>query len=237
MIHISDMRTYGWEAAIIGMRNPLDSWERSDTYLEPVYSDGSIALGEDDTILMWRLMTAGPDHGKYMRFITVTMDISAPLYWWKEWDTYKVGTVANSCSTMHTITKYKFDHSMFAQDRLDENGKIILDIVINALNERRTEYLKYRKLWTTDKSYEERMKNEWDNIIQLLPSSWLQKRTVQVNYEVLRRMYAARRHHKLQEWRDFCEFIEEDVPYSFLITGNQEEYEDYLSEVRIGVGE
>jgi len=211
MIIIENEEVYGWEAAIRGMRNPMNSWAKSDSNCT-----NSVYIGADDLNLMRRLSKAGDDHSKFLRMINVTVDITAPLYWWKEFDTYKIGTVANSCSTMHTITNKEFtiddfshEHLVFGDmktELLDINGKdtnilvspkSMLKIIIGCLNNYRDKYLE-----TKDKAY-------WWQIIQLLPSSYNQKRTIQLNYQVLGRMYKARCNHKLDEWRDFCDWIKE----------------------------
>ena len=234
MIDISKWSTSGWEAAVRGMRNPLNSWDKSDSIWPsdewPLYSEKNVytfnkdvggMLGEADLKLMNRLALAGSDHAKYRRMITVYVDILAPLYWWKEMDTYKVGTVANSCSTMHTITNKEFTVDDFSHEHLIDKiqnsieddpesvviemqetypKEILLDICM-ILNHYRNLYLK-----TKDKKY-------WWQIIQLLPSSYNQKRTLMLSYEVLARIYSARRDHKLDEWHMFCEWIEK-LPYA-----------------------
>ena len=217
MITFQHTEVVGWEAAIRGMRNPLESWEKSDsdcinnfplfdTVFEP-------RLGPNDLSLMMKLRNAGTDHRKFMRMIVVYVDVLAPLYWWKEFDTYKVGTVANSCSTMHTIHKKEFDISDFSCEHLiDETftgeviPEVLLEATIKCLNENRAHYLS-----TKDKKY-------WWQMIQLLPSSYNQKRTVMLNYEVLANIYKSRKDHKLDEWHDFCDWIK-TLPYSELITG------------------
>jgi hypothetical protein len=202
-----------WEAIIRGMRNPMNSWDKSDSYKtyvddEAVNADAPhcFIVGDDDLTLMEKLASAGTDHRKYLRMIPVYMDITAPLYWWKEYDTYKVGTVANSCSTMHKIHEKEFTLDDFSHENLHLLTKYALVRTINLLNV-------YRGMYLSTKD-----KNDWWQMIQLLPSSYNQKRTVMLNYEVLRNMHHARRNHKLDEWRDFCKRIE-DLPYSKLITG------------------
>ena len=200
MIKIENVEVYGWEAAIRGMRNPLNSWKLSDS----VPGKDGFFVGKNDYGLMERLVSAGSDHGKFMRFIGVTVDITAPLYWWKEFDTYKVGTVANSCSTMHKIHAKEFTLEDFSHEHLSdgEYGNIeLMKCVIRCLNVAREGFLE-----TKDKHY-------WWQMIQLLPSSYNQKRTVLLNYEVLRHMYHARKAHKLDEWREFCKWIE-TLPYA-----------------------
>lgn len=208
MIKIEDTRLFGWEAAITGMRNPLNSWDRSDTNWDKYYSSRDInrCIGPNDLNLMKRLSMAGPDHGKYLRFINVTCDITAPLYWWKEFDTYKVGTVANSCSTMHKIHSKPIELSDFSIDDfyIEDEGIDLEDCFINVIADCESLRLKY--LETKDKKY-------WRGLIQLLPSSYNQKRTVQFNYAVLKNIYHARRNHKLDCWIEFCEWIE-GLPYA-----------------------
>ena len=207
MLKIENTETYGWEAAIRGMRNPKNSWDKSDSEWKFYGGDcynGVFVIGKNDLDLMMRLRNAGTDHRKYLRMITVYCDITAPLYWWKEFDTYKVGTVANSCSTMHTIHKTEISEELFSFDhvKLCEVGK-------EYLNE--LEKLRVKFNATKDKKY-------WYALIQLLPSSYNQKRTVELNYEVLANMYKSRKNHKLDEWHTLCDWIEE-LPYPQLITG------------------
>ena len=203
MIKIENIEVFGWEAAIRGMRNPMNSWDKSDSIFNAGFGSNSTILGENDLKLMQSLVKAGTDHSKFMRMINVIMDITAPLYWWKEWDTYKVGTVANSCSTMHKIHSKEFTLEDFSHEHLftDDEALPFLNHLISGLNFYRNKYIE-----TKDKKY-------WWQIIQLLPSSYNQKRTVQLNYQVLRNIYFARRNHKLNEWHDFCRIIEE-LPYS-----------------------
>ena len=223
MIKIEKTDIYGWEAAIRGLRNPMNSWDKSDSefYIENSVSEGrfklSVELGENDIKLMKSLSKAGDDHGKFLRFINVTMDITAPLYWWKEFDTYKVGTVANSCSTMHKIHAKEFELDDFSHEHLTEG---LLDAVLRptiaVLNTAREAYLNYDELNKDDPEGWDKgitcKKDIWWHMIQLLPSSYNQRRTVQLNYQVLKNMYFARRHHKLDEWREFCEWCE-SLPY------------------------
>lgn len=211
MIEISEISTYGWEAAIRGMRNPMNSWDKIDTIID--YDFPALMIGENDLKLMKNLSKAGSDHSKYLRMINVTCDITAPLYWWKEFDTYKVGTVANSCSTMHKIHEKEFTLDDFSHEHLDGYGESILQQIINNLNWCRT--------WYVDGVDDTPPKDKhwWWQMIQLLPSSYNQKRTVQLNYQVLKNMYHARKNHKLDEWRDFCKWIE-SLPYSELIVGD-----------------
>ena len=205
MIKIELTDTYGWDIAIRGMRNPLNSWKNIDSRWDGFGEVDGFSVGENDLNLMKRLMRAGSDHRKFMRMITVTADITAPLYWWKEYDTYKVGTVANSCSTMHKIHAKKFELSDFSWEHLDNDSLEWLEGTIDLLNNKREGFLT-----TKDKRY-------WWQMIQLLPTSYEQKRTVLLNYEVLRNMYHARKAHKLDEWREFCKWIE-TLPYHELIT-------------------
>lgn len=226
MIKIENVEIYGWEAAIRGMRNPMNSWEKSDSY--PAVDCGKCGkieregcctaegrdctgfycyeIGKNDFALMKSLAAAGPDHGKFLRMITVTADITAPLYWYKEYDTYKVGTVANSCSTMHKIADKEFTLDDFSHEYLNEKSLYMLNDTIQYLNAVREAFIE-----TKDKHY-------WWQMIQLLPSSYNQRRTVQLNYAVLKNIYHARRNHKLDEWILFCGWIER-LPYAELITG------------------
>lgn len=230
MITIKNVETYGWEAAIRGMRNPMNSWDKSDSYFgDPYLEDENTYIkshiGPKDLDLMTKLVKAGTDHRKFMRMIIVSCDITAPLYWWKEFDTYKVGTVANSCSTMHKIHANRFSIDDFSREYIfygehpktqqveTEDNPVYLDdtqiiiYTVGMLNELRELYLK-----TKDKRY-------WYKMIQLLPSSYNQKRTVMLNYEVLSNIYKSRKNHKLDEWNTFCYWIEM-LPYSELITGD-----------------
>lgn len=246
MIKFENTEVVGWKHAIRGMRNPMNSWEKSDskfnfieTYVDEFGEfdlECDVKLGKNDLNLMKKLRNAGTDHRKFMRMITVYVDITAPLYWWKEFDTYKIGTVANSCSTMHKIQDKEFDRGDFSYDHIPlgivnyENSldckkekmffpmnddiyfssEDVLDFTIRALNHYRDLYLE-----TKDKKY-------WWQMIQLLPSSYNQKRTVMLNYEVLANIYKSRKNHKLDEWRAFCKWIE-SLPYFELITGENKE--------------
>lgn len=216
MIKIQNTEVHGWEATIRGMRSPMNSWEKSDScvyYTNDEYSPfgdkygENVKIGQNDLTLMKKLVNAGSDHSKFMRMINVTCDITAPRYWWTEFDTYKVGTVRDSCSTMHTIHKESFTAKDFSFDKStvvvfgNETGEIL-----KLLNKVRDLYIK-----TNDKSY-------WRTLIQLLPQSYNQRATVQLNYQVLRNMYHARKNHKLDEWRSFCEWVKDELPYSNLIT-------------------
>ena len=202
MITIEKGEISGVKAAVRGMRNPMNSWDLSDSvFYEYTGPDSkNYILGEKDLDLMKRLVKAGPDHRKFLRMITITMDITAPLYWWKEFDTYKVGTVANSCSTMHKIHDKEFTIDDFSTEHLNARSLHMLDGLIQHLNVHRDEY-------NTLKS-----KDDWWQMIQLLPSSYNQKRTISTNYEVLLRIYLSRLGHKLDEWNIFCQWIE-DLPY------------------------
>lgn len=218
MLRIDDVECFGWEAAVRGMRNPMNSWDKSDSFvcrgIDPCEGDCLNCIGEDDLTLMKNLVETGADHAKFMRMINVTMDITAPLYWWSEYDTYKVGTVSNSCSTMHTIANKEFTLDDFSHEHLTPAAIATIRTVIERLNFARKEFLKGRK------GSEFRMpsaKEYWWDMIQLLPSSYNQKRTVQLNYAVLRNMYHARKNHKLDEWRDFCKWVE-TIPHHELIT-------------------
>lgn len=194
MLKIENVETYGWKAAIRGMRNPKNSWALSDSGFD------SLEIGERDLQLMRTLAQAGADHGKFLRMITVTLDITAPLYWWKEFDTYKVGTVADSCSTMHKIHAKEFTIDDFSHEHLLGDSLLSLKSTVEQLNFARIAFLE-----TKNKDY-------WWEMIQLLPSSYNQRRTVQLNYEVLRRMRQARRSHKLDEWHTLCGWAE-GLPY------------------------
>lgn len=209
MIKIEKTQTYGWEATIRGMRNPMNSWDKSDSCFcpdEPACEGNcAVHIGPSDLGLMTKLAAAGNDHGKFLRMITVTVDLTAPLYWWKEFDTYKVGTVANSCSTMHKIQAKEFTQDDFSHDHLAEDSLMVLDVVIEQLNAARRVFNATQE------------KEEWWQMIQLLPSSYNQKRTVLLNYAVLKNIYHSRKNHKLDEWHDFCHWIE-GLPYSKLIT-------------------
>lgn len=259
MLKIENVEIHGWEPAVRGMRNPKNSWAKSDSTNEenceeciyytdytvckynPIHECLNFKAGPDDLELMTRLCSAGTDHRKFLRMITVYADVTAPLYWWKEYDTYKVGTVANSCSTMHKIAEKEFTMDDFShehlvdiwdyapEDRLSKaptiqasfrteqalpdnyfvGPKNILEMTLSMLNRCRELYQR-----TNDKTY-------WWQMIQLLPSSYNQRRTLMLNYEVLANIYPARRNHKLDEWHTFCDWIE-GLPYSELITGKEE---------------
>lgn len=200
MIKIENIEVNGWEAAIRGMRNPLNSWSKSDSIFNAGFGSNSTILGEDDLKLMKSLVKAGTDHSKFMRMINVTMDITAPMYFNKELDTYKIGTVRNSCSTMHKIHSKEFTLDDFSNEHLDGYSLDVLENIISRLNDNRKHFIE-----TKDKDY-------WWQMIQLLPSSYNQRFTWQANYQVLRNIYFARKNHKLDEWHDFCHIIEE-LPY------------------------
>ncbi len=235
MLKIENTETYGWEAAIRGMRNPMNSWGKSDSgcYNDPIYDKANplmihdnpiFNVGPNDLNLMKRLCDTGTDHRKFMRMIIVYVDITAPLYWWKEFDTYKVGTVANSCSTMHKIQAKEFTLDDFSHEHLKHDAISTMHDIIADLNSYRELYYDWKKLenhtkeaWGVDTQ-----KDVWWQMIQLLPSSYNQKRTIMLNYEVLANMYKSRKNHKLDEWHDFCKWIE-SLPYSELITGEFEE--------------
>ena len=201
-----------WKATIRGTRNPMNSWGKSDSQFWP----GHMRIGENDLDLMKRLIKAGTDHSKFMRFLPVMVDITAPLYWWKEFDTYKVGTVANSCSTMHKIQAQEFTLDDFSCEHLDIRTKALLEEIIKALNDYRELYIEYNPDDFEIKGCPSK-KDIWWQMIQLLPTSYNQKRTVMLNYAVLRNIYYARAGHKLDEWQQFREWIE-SLPYSELIT-------------------
>ena len=241
MLKIENFEVVGWEHAIRGMRNPMNSWDKSDsgycgrdllrncrtcvhrnTSYPACYS--GFDLGPNDYNLMMRLRNAGTDHRKYMRMIAVYVDITAPLYWWKEFDTYKVGTVANSCSTMHKIHEKEFTLEDFSHEHLIfEDDVNYIDMIgwlqkqIDILNEWRLTYLDVKDSPISAES----AKKYWHQMIQLLPSSYNQRRTVMLNYEVLANIYKSRKNHKLNEWREFCTWIER-LPYSEIITGSRE---------------
>ena len=210
MLKVEKISVMNIENAIRGARNPLNSWARMDSYYD---DEGDFVLGENDISLATRLAKAGSDHRKFLRQIFVSMDITAPLYWWKEFDTYKVGTVANSTSTMHKIQAKEFSRDDFSHDRMSEECLAVLDSVIEYIESARVKFNE-----TKDKQY-------WHDMIQLLPSSYNQLRTVTLNYEVLISIYYARRHHKLGEWAVLCRAIEE-LPYAkelILVKGDAEE--------------
>ena len=237
MLKIENVEVLGWEHAIRGMMNPKNSWTKSDSGTKCPYGkekccgecQQNFCIGPNDKQLMTTLRNAGTDHRKFMRMITVYLDITAPLYWWKEFDTYKVGTVANSCSTMHKIAAKEFTLDDFSHEHLDTfrgltmyapqeyhfSSLDLLKLQVDVLNQWRTRYLNALK---TETETGLPAKDIWWQMIQLLPSSYNQKRTVMLNYEVLANIYKSRRHHKLDEWHTLCDRIE-SLPYSELITG------------------
>ena len=227
MIKIENVEVFGWESAIRGMRNPLNSWDKSDSFWSCCddlncntrcdncdvmknnlcIGKGAYKIGPNDLKLMQSLVKAGTDHSKFMRMINVTMDITAPMYWAKEMDTYKVSTVRNSCSTMHKIHSKEFTLDDFSHEHLGDKEKQILLTTIEAMNESRDAFVTWNENYKHDK------KDYWWQMIQLLPSSYNQKFTWQANYQVLRNIYFARRNHKLDEWVEFCKIIE-TLPYA-----------------------
>lgn len=250
MLKIESTEVLGWEHAIRGMRNPMNSWDKSDSGhcqldllrdCKTCVHQGTnypsckshYDVGRHDFDLMTRLRNAGTDHRKFMRMLTVYLDITAPLYWWKEFDTYKVGTVANSCSTMHKIADKEFTLEDFSHEHLCPLALVNLASTISVLNGYRKMYLNggedlteegvaaaVNETFTPDSTiyYQPKDKKIWWQMIQLLPTSYNQKRTVMLNYEVLANIYKSRRNHKLDEWHTLCDWIEE-LPYSELITG------------------
>ena len=216
MIKIENIDVYGWEAAIKGARNPMNSWDRMDS----CYNNGEFEIGENDYKLLKNLTIAGPEHRKWNRMVTTTMDITAPLYWWKEYDTYKVGTVANSCSTMHKIQAKEFELNDFSHEHLLKGGLLHLYETIELLNEARdifNNFDYFKPELEEAYSFEITKKDIWWQMIQLLPTNYNQKRTVHLNYEVLGTIYHQRKHHKLDEWHVFCDTIK-TLPYSEFIT-------------------
>ena len=203
MIFIEKTEVYGWEAAIRGMRNSYNSWDKSDSSYS---SSGKYELGNADIELMDRLSRSGPSHAKFLRYINVTMDVTAPRYWWAEMDTYKVGTVRNSCSTMHKVAAKEFVREDFSIEHLNDESLKTFDMLIATLNSARERYLKSKS------------KDDWWQMIQLLPAGLNQKATLQMNYQVLQGIYFTRKNHKLDEWHTFCKWIEE-LPHSNLIIG------------------
>lgn len=219
MIKIENTEVIGWETAVRGMRNPKNSWEKSDSFhaFDEAYMDDIFVIGKNDLALMKKLAKAGTDHRKFMRMVVVYCDITAPLYWWKEFDTYKVGTVANSCSTMHKIAEKEFTLDDFSHEHLINT--CLLEDVVNELDIYRDIYNNYDKQ-TDEYKAEFSKKDIWWQMIQLLPSSYNQKRTLMLNYEVLANIYKSRKGHKLDEWREFCNWIEK-LSHSELITGEK----------------
>ncbi len=243
MIKFENTEVVGWESAIRGMRNPMNSWEKSDSgycfkygpahCLDCAYVDNGCnaseadintryIIGNNDLNLMTRLRNAGTDHRKFMRMITVYVDITAPLYWWKEFDTYKVGTVANSCSTMHKIADKEFTMDDFSHEHLEGRALNTLEDMVDELNHWRDYYLAIKKQNVV--GADKKSKELWWQMIQLLPSSYNQRRTVMLNYEVLANIYKSRKNHKLDEWRMFCDWIL-TLPYGSLLkesVGNEQ---------------
>ena len=241
MIKFENYEVIGWEHAVRGMRNPMNSWENSDSKFKgivetDILDDGKIkkqqvyfdalGIGHNDYKLMMKLRNAGTDHRKFMRMITVYVDITAPLYWWKEFDTYKVGTVANSCSTMHKIHDKEFTLDDFSCEHLGvtvpaelNDGEMFQDLWIESLK-RTIADLNIARDFYINERYDNLKKKYWWQMIQLLPSSYNQKRTVMLNYEVLANIYKSRKNHKLDEWRELCQWIE-CLPYSELIIGGE----------------
>ena len=228
MIKLENTEVMGWEAAIRGMRNPLNSWEKSDSGTKCPYEkeaccgecQQNFCIGPNDKDLMKRLRNAGTDHRKFMRMIIVYVDITAPLYWWKEFDTYKVGTVANSCSTMHKIADKEFTLEDFSHEHLTALPLKALINTIDTINNCRNGYLAMKNKPTKElKKRNEDLKEIWWQMIQLLPSSYNQRRTVMLNYEVLANMYRSRKNHKLDCWHTFCDWIKL-LPYAELIIGD-----------------
>ena len=217
MIRIEKTEIYGWEAAIRGMRNPLESWDKSDSEFDypdclsclhslddtPCKLFDCAVLGENDLTLMNKLSIAGADHSKYLRFITVTVDITAPMFWWFEYDTYKVSTVKNSCSKMHRIHVKPFNYDDFSHEGIDECGDFVKDVFKVIIEQ--CEVLRKKFNATQEKKY-------WRALIEMLPESYNMRATVFINYQVLKTMYHARKNHKLDEWHDFCRWCE-TLPY------------------------
>ena len=241
MIKLENTEVIGWEAAIRGMRNPMNSWEQSDSSFEDVFEDQenlhtyymkNAEIGPNDFNLMKRLRNAGTDHRKFMRMIAVYVDITAPLYWWKEFDTYKVGTVANSCSTMHKIAAKEFALDDFSHEHLgvlipaelNDGEEVFQNLWIESLK-RTIEDLNIARGFYIREQNADLKKKYWRQMIQLLPSSYNQRRTVMLNYEVLANMYKSRKNHKLDEWHVLCDWIK-TLPYSELITGIFDEPEE-----------
>lgn len=244
MIKIENVEVMGWKAAIRGMRNPMNSWDKSDSlFLDedgdyynlsgdsgPYYGDNEVFyIGQNDFNLMKKLRNAGTDHRKFMRMITVYADILAPLYWWKEFDTYKIGTVANSCSTMHKIHEKEFTLEDFSCEHLgvlvpaelNYGDEVYQNLWEESLKRTITDLNIARGYYNDEKRDPKLKKEYWYQMIQLLPSSYNQKRTVMLNYEVLANIYKSRKNHKLDEWHNLCDWIE-TLPYSELITGEED---------------
>lgn len=231
MIKIETLGVFGWDSAIRGMRNPMNSWDKSDSFWSRIIKNEYV-VGPNDLELMLKLAKAGPVHAKYRRMIVVYVDITAPLYWWKEFDTYKVGTVANSCSTMHKIQAKEFTISDFSEEHLTPNSREhVLIPTIDFLNRYRDLYLGTEQqlkrkdefgVGKSDEELNELMKLYWWQMIQLLPSSYNQKRTVMLSYEVLAGMRPFRKNHKQDEWKEFCKWIDK-LPHHEIIIGGEAE--------------
>jgi hypothetical protein len=229
MIEITKIKTYGWEEAIRGMRNSYNSWDKSDSEFD-MSGSGLPVIGPNDLALMKKLCAAGTDHCKFRRMIMVSMDINAPVYWWKEYDTYKVGTVANSCSTMHKIAEKELTLDDFSCEHLLQSSSTQLELysalVCAPTNDGKPQWTPMMHLLSTvaglnhyrEKYLETKDKKYWWQIIQLLPSSYNQRRTVMLNYEVLANIYKSRKNHKLDEWQTFCKIMESTLPYPELFT-------------------
>ena len=239
MITIDHAEVIGWEHAIRGMRNPLNSWDKSDSHQKYEYAGSDpfseteyitatkdYEIGPNDLDLMRRLRRSGTDHRKFMRMIVVYVDITAPLYFWKEFSTYKIGTVANSCSTMHKIHAKEFTLEDFSHEHLQSDSLAVLENVIHTLN--------LHRKWFIDKVLDD-PKIDWWQMIQLLPSSYNQKRTVMLNYEVLANMYKSRKDHKLDEWQELCEWIR-TLPYSELVTGEENQKLEFADQPGLALG-
>lgn len=252
MIKIENVEVMGWEAAVRGMRNPMNSWAKSDSHRCDILKEltnknysyrcagcknestgrpNCTVIGANDYDLMTRLRNAGTDHRKFMRMITVYLDITAPLYWWKEFDTYRVGVEKNSCSTMHKIAAKEFTLEDFSTEHLMPSSLEHFEETIGLLNDARNAYIHYDdSTYGADDQFWIDLRNNWTKkdcwwqLIQLLPSSYNQRRTIMLNYEVLANIYKSRKDHRLDEWRDFCKWIE-TLPYSELITGDISEKE------------
>lgn len=232
MLKVTNTEVFGWQAAIRGMRNPKNSRDRSDSRWrgEFIYATGMPIwdIGPNDLTLMKKLVAAGTDHSKFMRMIHVQCDWEAPLYWWKEADTYKVGTVRNSCSTMHKIMEHEFTLDVFAHEHLKSRALNTLEDTIDELNYWREYYLSIVE--QNVPGSDAKAKEIWWQLIQLLPSSYLQKATMDFNYAVLRNMYHSRKYHKQDEWRiDFCDWVK-TLPYSELITMTKEDLLESIKE-------
>ena len=219
MIKIENLEVWGFRGAIRGMRNPMNSWHRMDT----IFAENGdvIKIGDNDASLMLRLKNAGPDHRKYLRMIHIQCDVTAPLYFWKDYDTYKVSTVANSCSTMHKLHAYELNQSMFSTEDLDEIGLNVLQTTIDYMNY-------YREIYIASGMKD---KTAWRKMIQMLPTSYNQKRTIDINYETLLNIFGSRSNHKLQEFRDFCAFLKKELPFIAALFDGEVPYDGPEKEV------